>query len=298
MIGEAVLLSDWDDWDDWDNGDKDSGRGQGPNDPPDGRRGGGDHQGTSMPLDPEKETWGTRGGGGRGIPPAPRGDSDPDVYTIRAVNEVPYRGMSAIEKIFSGKPLFANNQYNLQLQRSGSVGHGGGAVNGVIYGKIENQAICNGMKVRIKGRHKRGLMVIERMYDVDSGDLEIYINHYWRDPYATYQGRGNPGLAIGILLIVFLIAAAFALLLSAFQAFGGGLDPAFVAKVKIIAAIAAILVFIKVFNINIFNNPVVQILLFLVIAVAAAIYIPGGDYVISVAASIYVLYLIFKSIFK
>lgn len=295
MIGEVVLSSERDDWGNWDDWDKSSGGGSGSANPPEGRTEGDDRWGTRRPPEQEEEHWGTRGGG-NDYPPAPRNDNDPDVYTIRAVSEVPFQGMSVIEKLLNGKPLFANNQYNLQLQRSGSVGHGGGAVNGVIYGKIENQAISNGMKVRIRGRNKRGLVVIQRMFDVDSGNQEIYINHLWRDP--LYSRRGvNPGLGLSIALIGFIIIAVLALLLAAYQTLGGGLDPSFVSKVKIVAAIAAVLVFIKVFNINIFNNSFVQKVLLLVGLVAVAIYVPGGDTVLTAAITLYAIYFILKSVF-
>ena len=283
----------WDDWDDWagnsNNNNNGNGSGSGQEIQP---------RGNQYPEPEPENTWGTRPtsrGGGGGYPPVQNYDNDPDVYLIRAISEIPFRGMSGFQKLFSGKPIYANNQYNLSLQRSGNVGHGGGQINGVIFGKIENQALNYGMKVRVKGHNKRGLLIIDRMYDVDGGNQEIYINHFWRDPL-DQGGRPGPVAGGGLFMILFLIVAVLALLMAVFHLFGGGLDPALVGKIKLIAAIIAILFFIKVFNINIFNNSFVQKVILFVVLVAIALYVPGGDSVMVAAITLYGLYLIIRSI--
>lgn len=271
-------FSSWDDWDDdwgFDNGsDSNSRYGNVPSSPSD--------------------DYGTRGTGGRTPVPSHQDREDPDVFIIRSVSENPLTGVSALSKIIRGIPFSANNQINVSLQRSGNLGHGGGVINGIIFGKIEKQSIGQGMRVKISGKRRRGCFIIRKMWDVDGNNQQITINHYWRDP--LYQGnrtRGNASRFSALIVLLVLIA-----LIALIFHFTGGIGGNLLNTIKWIAIIAAVLLFIKVFNINIFNNPTVQKVILFVVLVAVALYVPGGDSLMVAAIMLFGLYLLVKSIVR
>ena len=229
------------------------------------------------------------------LPGGDRNNNEPDVYVIRGVSEVPLWGMGTFEKILNGIPLSAENQINLALMQSGNLGHGGGALNGVIFGKIEYQTLAPNMRVRIKGKRKGGKFIIQKLWDVDSGNLPVMINHYWRDPQNNRGQRyrnTNPTMVKLFFLVLAVIVAA-ALLFSS-----GVLQSMTKEKLTMVAVFVGILAFIKVFHINIFNNPFVQKVLLFVGLVAIAYLVPGGESVMVGAIMLYGLYLIIKSIIK
>ncbi len=306
-------MGSFDSWDDWDDDFSDTGTGsQNQNtggrrssfDDDYGNQGGGDfggsggsRKGGSYPVPRDEDQYGVRPQGpGRGgyTPPAQQTSDDSGVYVIRSISEVPLSGQGALSKIFRGIPFTANNQINISLQEAGSLGHGGGAINGIIYGKIENQALGPGMRVKIRGTVKRGQIIIKDLYDVDSGGLPIGINPYWVDPMyqqSSSNRRGNPAAMAAVLAVIAILAVAFFLL-------RGGIDPSTLNKIKIAAIIIGALVFIKVFNINIFNNSFVQKVILIVVLCAIALYVPGGDSVMVCAIMIFGLYIMLKGIIK
>lgn len=276
-------MSYFDSWDDWDTewgGTADSGK---PAENPSGT--------PSRPADTE---WGRRPSAG-GSPFEYGGSAglNKDVYIIRGITEIPLRGMGPFYKLFRGIPVSANNQINISLMQSGNIGHGGGALNGVIFGKIENQALGPGMKVKVQGKQRGNKFVIKKMWDVDSGNVPVYINHYWKDPLDN--GRGGPANPFAVkAVLIFIVIALLALVVF----MKGGFASANLSKLVWIAAVIAVLAFIKIFNINIFNNPFVQKVLLVVILVAIALYVPGGDKIIACAIMLFALYYIIKSVFR
>ena len=96
------------------------------------------------------------------------------------------------------------------------------------------------------------------MWDVDSGNMPININHYWKDPLDNgRQTSPNPFVVKAALIFIVIALAALVLFVK------GGFTPATLDKIILVIAIIAVLAFIKIFNINIFNNPFVQkVLLF------------------------------------
>lgn len=280
MTAEISYFDSWDDWDaEW-GGTGDSGKSaESPS------------RTSSRPADNE---WGRRPPAGGG--PSGSGGSaglDKDVYIIRGIMEIPLRGRGPLYKLFRGIPVSANNQINISLMQSGNIGHGGGALNGVIFGKIENQALGAGMKVKVQGRRRGNKFVIRKMWDVDSGNVPVYINHYWKDPLDNGRGGSSNPFAVKVS-VIFIVIALLALV--AFMK--GGFTSANLSRLVWIAAVIAILAFIKVFNINIFNNPFVQKVLLFVILVAIALYVPGGDKIMACAIMLFALYYIIKSVFR
>lgn len=286
----------FDSWDDWDTDWGGSGGSNG------GENTGGFDSGNDWNTStssnarpkPSGNDWGTRppaGGGPSGSGGYNTGEKD--VYIIRGIAENPLRGMGGFAKMFRGIPMSANNQINLSLMQSGSVGHGGGALNGVIFGKIEYQALGPGMKVRVQGKNKGGKFVIQKMWDVDSGNMPININHYWKDPLDNgRQASANPFAVKAALIFIVIALAALVLFVK------GGFTPATLDKIILVIAIIAVLAFIKIFNINIFNNPFVQKVLLFVGLVAVALFVPGGDMIMTCAIMLFALYLLLKSIIK
>ncbi len=293
-MGEEVCYFDsWDDWDsDW--SDPGSGGNSGDGGNYGGNSGGGSNNGKKRPR-PAGGDWGVRppaGGGSYGGDGTGGQDSDEtDVYVIRGISENPLRGMGALSKLFKGIPMSAANQINISLMQSGSVGHGGGALNGVIFGKIEYQALGPGMRVRVQGKNKGGKFVIQNMWDVDSMNAPININHYWTDPLDTKKGSSaNPFIVKASMLFVVIALMLLVLFMK------GGFTSGTLDTIIMILAVIAVLAFIKIFKINIFNNPFVQKVLLFVGLVAAALYIPGGDSIMVAAIMLYGLYILIKSI--
>ena len=292
----------WSDWDDdWftvDTDDKpmttgtDSGKQS--DDEYDKNRGGNQGRGRALPVPQREDQYGVRPSPAQGPGFYQQQNNATGAYIIRGITEVPLSHYGILSKIFRGIPLYANNQINISLQESGSVGHGGGAVNGVIYGKIENYALSPGMRVKLRGKAKRDRFVIKDLYDYDNGGQPIRINPFWKDP--IYEGKscnkgGNVVSMIVLLLLVALLAGLYFFL-------RGGIDPDLLNKIKIVAIIIIALVFIKVFNIDIFNNFFVQKVILIVVLCAVALYVPGGDAVMICAIMIYGLYMMLKGIIR
>ena len=150
------------------------------------------------------------------------------------------------------------------------------------------------MRVKISGKRRRGCFIIRKMWDVDGNNQQITINHYWRDP--LYQGnrtRGNASRFSALIVLLVLIA-----LIALIFHFTGGIGGNLLNTIKWIAIIAAVLLFIKVFDINIFNNPLVQKVILFVVLVAVALYVPGGDSLMVAAIMLFGLYLLVKSIVR
>ena len=221
------------------------------------------------------------------------GSYEEDVYVIRNITEVPLGGYSSLMKTIKGVPMWANNQYNLSLVHVGNIGHGGGVVNAVIYGKIEYVAIGPQMRVRIRGKYKHGLLVISHIYDADSGQ-EIYINRLYRNP-ADDMYRNRPRshmtpLLIGLLLIGLVVGLIASLI--------GGASAQSLDTLKMVGLVIGALIFMKLFNINPFNNPTVSLILFLVVLIAIAIYVPGGAQIMEAVIILYIMYYLLKQIMK
>ena len=98
---------------------------------------------------------------------------------------------------------------------------------------------------------------------------------------------------VKLFFLVLAVIVAAALLFSS-----GVLQSMTKEKLTMVAVIVGILAFIKVFHINIFNNPFVQKVLLFVGLVAVAYLVPGGESVMVGAIMLYGLYLIIKSIIK
>ena len=131
------------------------------------------------------------------------------------------------------------------------------------------------------------------MWDVDSGNMPININHYWKDPLDNgRQASANPFVVKAAFIFIVIALAALVLFVK------GGFTPATLDKIILVIAIIAVLAFIKIFNINIFNNPFVQKVLLFVGLVAVALFVPGGDMIMTCAIMLFALYLLLKSIIK
>ncbi len=211
-----------------------------------------------------------------------------DIYIVNSINEISLLNYSFFQRLFNGYSLSTDYQYNISLSRQGSVGHGGGGVNAVIYGRLEFNSIRPGSRVKVQGKYKNGLLIINNIVDADSG-ATMRINHFWRDPLGK-QKNGRNGSSFMVLIIILALLAGLFLFKNGISQ--GILDTLFIGLI-----VVGILAFIYVFKINIFNNPLVQKIIFLILLVAAALYLPGGESIMACAIAIYGIYLIIKAMF-
>lgn len=216
---------------------------------------------------------------------------DSDIYIVNSINEISLLNYSIFQRLFNGYSLNTDYQYNISLSRQGSVGHGGGGVNAVIYGRLEFNSIRPGSRVRVQGKYKKGLLIINNIVDADSG-VTMRINHFWRDPLGRQRNSGRNGRSSSFIALIIILA-----LLAGVFLFKNGISQGVLDNLFIGLIVVGILAFIYVFKINIFNNPSVQKIIFLILLVAAALYFPGGESILACVIIIYGIYLMIKNIF-
>lgn len=229
------------------------------------------------------------------------------IYAIRSIMETDLTNYSLFRKLSEGIPMFCNVKYNLSLVETGSgVHHGSGQqLNAVIYGKILNAVLNPQDLVRVKGRYKKGVFVVNQIYSENFGQY-LNIKKTWNNPDKVAIGGKKPTspvpfVLVGLIVLLALLYFSAQYLLQVMGKSVGGFSN-MGSTLSTALIIGVLLVGLYMNRGRIFQSKAFMIIFLMVIAVLVVKFIPGGEGLVTEIATLVItvggLYLILKGLFR
>lgn len=206
------------------------------------------------------------------------------VYAIKTIQETDLTNYGFFRKMSEGVPLFCNMKYNLSLVETGSGVHYGSGqqLNAVIYGKILNAVLNPQDLVRVRGRYKHGVFVVNQIFSENFGQY-LNIKRTWSNPdKVAIQDKQKkspiPFILVGLIVLLAIIYFAVQYL---FQMIGGGTSSGVFSNLgsslSTVLIVGILLVGLYMNRFRIFQSKAFMVIFLLTIAVLVAKFVPGGE---------------------